>query len=80
MPKVRLVTADNALVHETEIPPFNEAPRVVGWGDRVFLSKHLEIDGAILNPAVKSHGALAENIESRGVLVYEEVFAYAIVT
>jgi hypothetical protein len=78
MPKVRLVTADNALVHETEIPPFNEPPKVVGWGDRVFLVKHLEIDGAILNPAVKVHGVNEAN--QKVVMVYEEVFAYAIVT
>lgn len=78
--KVQLVTADNAPVHETEIPNFNENPKVVGWGDRVFISKHLEIDGNLLNPAVKSQGELKASIEARGVLVYEEVFAYAIAT
>lgn len=34
--KIRLETNDGGLVHETEIPPFNEAPAVILWGIRVF--------------------------------------------
>lgn len=81
--KVRLVTSPalgNELVHETEIPTFNEPPRVVGWGDRVFQAKHLELDGALFNTAVKASGQLAADIGARGIFIYEEVFAYAIVT
>jgi hypothetical protein len=76
--QVRLQTAIGAPVHTTKIPQFNEPPKVVGWGDRVFQIKHLEHDGQTLNPMVKSAGI--KGIEEEGVLVYEEVFAYAIVT
>lgn len=78
--QVRLQTAEGAPVHMTEIPPFNEHPKVVGWGDRVFQVKHLEIDGQILNPAVHAADGLKAQIVDHGVLVYEEVFAYAIAT
>lgn len=78
--QVRLQTAIGAPVHNTEIPLFNEHPKVVGWGDRVFTLKHLEMDGQLLNPAVRAADGLKNEIAEQGVLVYEEVFAYAIVT
>lgn len=34
--EVRLETADGSLVTQTGIPPFQAAPRVIIWGDRVF--------------------------------------------
>ena len=78
--QVRLQTAIGAPVHTAEIPVFNPPPQVVGWGDRVFQVKHLEMDGQVLNPAVHAADGLKAQIVDHGVLVYEEVFAYAIVT
>lgn len=80
MTQVRLQTAIGAPVHTAEIPVFDPPPQVVGWGDRVFQVKHWEIDGQLLNPAVKAADNLKADIQDRGVLVYEEVFAHAIVT
>jgi hypothetical protein len=34
--KIRLETADGGLVHESQIPPFNEEPRGIMWGNRLF--------------------------------------------
>lgn len=34
--RVRLTVPTGELVHETDIPPFNELPHVLIWGDRVF--------------------------------------------
>lgn len=62
--KIRLETRDGSLVHESRIPPFNEAPAVIGWGDRVFESV-LRIPDAEYDP-------------EDGVEIYREIFAYAL--
>lgn len=36
MTRVALETKQNELVCNGMIPPFNELPEVIGWGDRVF--------------------------------------------
>lgn len=62
--KIRLETRDGGLVHESQIPPFNEAPDVIGWGDRVFVRLDMSPE--------TSAGA------DDGVVVYRECFAYAL--
>jgi hypothetical protein len=78
--QARLQTATGAPVHMAEIPNFDPFYPVVGWGDRVFVIKHLELHGSLLNPAVHAADKLKADILSEGVLVYEETPAYAIVT
>lgn len=34
--KIKLETSSGDFVHEQEIPPFQTAPEVIGWGNRVF--------------------------------------------
>lgn len=34
--KIRLETKDGGLVHESQIPPFNEEPNGITWGTRHF--------------------------------------------
>lgn len=47
--QVKLYTAEGGFVHEARIPPFNEAPKVVFWGIRVFAFHAMEKrpDGAV---------------------------------
>ncbi|CAN1211891.1 hypothetical protein TUMEXPCC7403_16925 [Tumidithrix helvetica PCC 7403] len=35
--KVCLTTANREFIREAEIPPFQTAPTVILWGDRVFI-------------------------------------------
>lgn len=65
--KVKLFTRTGGFVHEQEIPPFNEQPDVILWGERVF--KTMSVD----NPA-----ASPENYEPDDY-PYEEAWTYALV-
>jgi len=35
--KIRLCTHGNIIVYECNIPPFNQPPTVINWGDRTFI-------------------------------------------
>ena len=38
---VRLVTADDGLVQEVVVPPFQKMPEVIMWGERFFIPADL---------------------------------------
>ena len=44
--KVKLFTRDGGFVHSAEIPPFNEPPTIIIWGQRFFV--FADVDGPAL--------------------------------
>lgn len=60
-----LTTSDGEFVVRIQIPPFNEPPEVIGWGNRVFVHHRL------------SHVLFSGERNVRSEPVYREAFTFA---
>lgn len=54
MLRVTLKTSDGALVHRTEIPPFNKYPDVLLWGDRIFYLRNREDQNSLMGTYIEA--------------------------
>jgi hypothetical protein len=67
--KVRLFTRDGGYVADAEIPPFNEFPDVIIWGERFFVAPDVD---RVPRPVLEFHAVEEQH-------AYVEAFTYAIV-